>query len=106
MYKKINIQKKEDVEEAGTPSGISMNAQMSIQVFYLNGKQRRNRRKAVDIERHYKCPVEICGKSYGSEGSLNQHIKIKHPEYYCAYTAKSIIAEGTPNFCPKDNSSS
>ena len=38
MYKKINTQKKEDVEEAGTPSGISMNAQIAIQVFYFNGK--------------------------------------------------------------------
>jgi hypothetical protein len=24
--------------------------------------------------------VENCQKSYGSEGSLNQHIKLKHPE--------------------------
>ena len=23
-----------------------------------------------------------CHKSYGSEGSLNQHMKLKHPEYY------------------------
>jgi len=26
--------------------------------------------------------VEDCTKSYGSEGSLNQHIKLKHPEYF------------------------
>ena len=26
------------------------------------------------------CNVEGCGKSYGSEGSLNQHLKIKHAE--------------------------
>lgn len=26
--------------------------------------------------------IEGCNKSYGSEGSLNQHIKIKHPEVF------------------------
>jgi len=43
-------------------------------------KKKRIRRLAADIERHYKCPVDTCRKSYGSEGSLNQHIKLKHPE--------------------------
>lgn len=33
--------------------------------------------------------MEICGKSYGSEGSLNQHVKLKHPEYYYANLAKA-----------------
>ena len=47
-----------------------------------NEKKKRHRRVATEIARHYKCPIEDCPKSYGSEGSLNQHIKIKHPEYY------------------------
>jgi len=37
---------------------------------------------ASEIKRHYKCMVEDCSKAYGSEGSLNQHIKLKHPEYF------------------------
>lgn len=55
-------------------------------------KRKRHRRTATEIARHYKCPVDECPKSYGyehshliscrSEGSLNQHIKLKHPEYY------------------------
>ena len=40
------------------------------------------RRNADEIERYYKCSVKSCGKSYGSEGSLNQHYKLKHPEIY------------------------
>ena len=40
------------------------------------------RRNADEIERYYKCSVKVCGKSYGSEGSLNQHYKLKHPEIY------------------------
>ena len=28
------------------------------------------------------CQLPACRKAYGSEGSLNQHMKIKHPEYY------------------------
>ena len=31
-----------------------------------------------DIERRFKCPYHKCEKFYGSEGSLNLHIKIKH----------------------------
>lgn len=26
--------------------------------------------------------MKSCAKSYGSEGSLNQHYKLKHPEIY------------------------
>ena len=40
------------------------------------------RRTANEIARHYVCKVEDCQKSYGSEGSLNQHIKLKHKELY------------------------
>ena len=40
-------------------------------------KAKRVRRKAKEIERHYKC--EVCSKSYGSEASLKHHMKLKHP---------------------------
>jgi len=43
-------------------------------------RRKRVRRTANEIARHYVCRVEKCQKSYGSEGSLNQHMKIKHPE--------------------------
>jgi len=36
--------------------------------------QKRYRRTAQEISRKYMC---WCGKSYGSEGSLNQHKKLK-----------------------------
>ena len=45
-------------------------------------KRKRHRRTAPEIARHYKCPNEDCPKSYGSEGSLNQHLKLKHKQYY------------------------
>lgn len=45
-------------------------------------RKKRFRRVASMIERHFKCPSDKCIKSYGSEGSLNQHVKIKHPELY------------------------
>ena len=40
---------------------------------------KRRRRTAQGIKRRYLCPVQECGKSYGSDGSLNQHIRLKHP---------------------------
>ena len=48
----------------------------------MNDKSKRMRRNADEIQRYYKCSVKVCGKSYGSEGSLNQHYKLKHPEIY------------------------
>ena len=36
------------------------------------------RRTAKEINRSFVCPYESCSKNYGSEGSLNLHIKIKH----------------------------
>lgn len=39
-------------------------------------KRKRHRRAAEEIDRHFCC--EQCGKAYGSEGSLNQHVKLKH----------------------------
>jgi len=44
-------------------------------------KKKRFRRTASEIDRHYRCPVDSCQKSYGSEGSLNQHVKLKHPTF-------------------------
>ena len=41
-------------------------------------KQKKKRRKRDEIERNFKCPVQCCAKSYGSEGALKTHIKLKH----------------------------
>ncbi|CAD8094289.1 unnamed protein product [Paramecium sonneborni] len=44
----------------------------------LEDKRKRNRRSAVEIPRSHVCTISNCNKSYGSEGSLMQHMKIKH----------------------------
>lgn len=62
-----------------------------------NTKKRRHRRAAKDIERHFNCPILKCDKSYGSEGSLNQHIKQKHRKYWnkhCCGDVKDKLTEG------------
>ena len=51
----------------------------------LERKEKRKRRTALEIERKYRCKINGCPKSYGSEGSLNQHMKNKHIEYYQQY---------------------
>eukprot|EP01016_Furgasonia_blochmanni_P020152 TRINITY_DN2246_c0_g1_i15.p2 TRINITY_DN2246_c0_g1~~TRINITY_DN2246_c0_g1_i15.p2 ORF type:complete len:111 (-),score=25.27 TRINITY_DN2246_c0_g1_i15:282-614(-) len=68
---------------------MKRNAQRKHQDHHYGGgssnfdeKKKRHRRPACEIDRHYKCPVDACQKSYGSEGSLSQHIKLKHGEYY------------------------
>jgi hypothetical protein len=45
-------------------------------------RAKRSRRTAEMIEKKYRCKAPFCEKSYGAEGSLQQHIKIKHPELY------------------------
>lgn len=42
-----------------------------------NGRKKHNRRTAKEIAKEYRCPYK-CGKLYGSEGSLNLHMKLKH----------------------------
>ncbi|CAK56007.1 unnamed protein product (macronuclear) [Paramecium tetraurelia] len=44
----------------------------------MDDKRKRNRRSAVEIPRSHVCQIKNCNKSYGSEGSLMQHMKIKH----------------------------
>jgi hypothetical protein len=41
-------------------------------------RKKHERRIANEIEREFTCPYQCCEKQYGSEGSLNLHIKIKH----------------------------
>ena len=41
--------------------------------------KKRKRRTAAEIERKYKCEMPNCTKSYGSEGALTMHVKLKHP---------------------------
>ncbi len=45
-------------------------------------RKKRKRRLKSEVERNYKCPIPECQKSYGSENSLNQHIKLKHQDYW------------------------
>ncbi|KRX04084.1 Cyclic nucleotide-binding protein [Pseudocohnilembus persalinus] len=50
-------------------------------------KKKRIRRPAHEIKRRYRCPIQECQKSYGGEGSLSQHIKFKHNDYYQTISA-------------------
>lgn len=43
------------------------------------GKKRR-RRTAAQIDRKFACAFPGCAKAYGSEGSLTQHQRLKHPQ--------------------------
>lgn len=45
-------------------------------------RKKRYRRTANEIEKSFTCDMPRCSRSYGSEGSLLQHIKLKHPEKY------------------------
>lgn len=54
-------------------------------------RKKRFRRTANEIEKTYHCEAEKCNRSYGSEGSLLQHVKLKHPEKYQEMLAASRL---------------
>jgi hypothetical protein len=58
---------------------------------FSEGGGKRYRRTANEIERRFLC---WCGKAYGSEGSLNQHKKIK------GHYDKRSSKEKEPKFYP------
>ncbi|EAS00246.1 zinc finger, C2H2 type family protein (macronuclear) [Tetrahymena thermophila SB210] len=41
-------------------------------------QKKKNRRCAQEINKEFRCPYENCSKSYGSDISMNLHIKLKH----------------------------
>lgn len=41
-------------------------------------KPKRHRRTNEQIQRSFVCQYEKCDKAYASEGSLQQHIRLKH----------------------------
>eukprot|EP01015_Nassula_variabilis_P019166 TRINITY_DN3205_c0_g1_i2.p1 TRINITY_DN3205_c0_g1~~TRINITY_DN3205_c0_g1_i2.p1 ORF type:complete len:216 (+),score=3.77 TRINITY_DN3205_c0_g1_i2:213-860(+) len=40
--------------------------------------KKKNRRTAAQIQKNYTCPYQGCNKTYGTDVSLNLHIKLKH----------------------------
>jgi len=74
-----------------TPSdGVSKDLRFCNRSFELKPKKRRRRRE--EIERKFLCPIKSCDKSYGSEGALKTHIKIKHKNLLKNHQdAKSLI---------------
>lgn len=44
----------------------------------LTRNKKKLRRTADMIEKNYICPFERCGKNYGTDVALNNHMKIKH----------------------------
>lgn len=87
MYQRANESltphKNEELKEdkSLTPSQMKSNSPIEVKEESMFKKCRRTRRMASEIERHYQCPVNHCRRSYGSEGSLNQHMKLKHPGF-------------------------
>lgn len=61
-----------------------MNTSASINNFHKRTRKRKN-----EVVRGFKCLYPNCDKAYGSENSLSQHIRLKHPNYYKKF--KGII---------------
>jgi hypothetical protein len=66
-------QKKQGLQQANMDRQSLAQMQASHQNAQqpYDDKHKRHRRTANEIARMFKCPVDDCHKSYGSEGSLN-----------------------------------
>lgn len=73
-----NLLLTQKVEELSVEKDKFQRRLNNLQESYSNGKKKRYRRTADKIERHYSCPM--CNKAYGSEASVNNHVKLKHPQ--------------------------
>ncbi|CAG9315096.1 unnamed protein product [Blepharisma stoltei] len=71
-----NLLLKQKIDELAVEKDRFQKRLSNLEESLSNGKKKRHRRTADKIERHYTCP--ICGKSYGSEASVNNHVKLKH----------------------------
>lgn len=54
------------------------NISEEYQKLYRIKNRKKNRRLAAQIEKSFECPYEQCYRVYGSDVSLNLHIKLKH----------------------------
>ncbi|OQR94508.1 hypothetical protein ACHHYP_01211 [Achlya hypogyna] len=52
-------------------------------------KKKRRRRTAAQIDRKYTCTYSGCQKAYGSEGSLTQHMRLKHRNLSMAHRERA-----------------
>jgi len=62
----------------------------------LTPKPKKRRRKRHEIVRNFKCTITGCNKSYGSEGALKTHIKLKHTTTTATDNTKSWISRSLP----------
>ena len=75
--------------------------------MFQNPRPKKKRRKSIEVERNFKCPVPGCTKSYGSEGALKTHRKLKHNEDYPARSTKTLQAlQAARNYSSNFTSSS
>ena len=79
---KETVEEKEDLLKKLKRLQNSAEQVLSTLSHKNTGKRRRIRRKKNEIVRAFKCPIEKCKKEYGTEGSLQQHLKTKHPKYF------------------------
>ena len=62
-------------------------------------KPKKRRRRRHEIARNFKCNMHGCSKSYGSEGALKTHIRLKHTE--SAEKQSNQTTAGAPILLPQ-----
>lgn len=86
-----NLQLKEDLNLATVQYRQLVQAQKDEGLISEHeAAARRIRRSKEALDRNHVCVVNSCGRRYSSESALNQHMRIKHVDFYEAIKRKAM----------------
>lgn len=72
--------RKRPLAALATPVIITTVQTADMNGSFIKTKPKKKRRKAEQIDRKFPCDYPGCPKSYGSEGALKTHRRLKHPD--------------------------
>jgi len=72
--------RKRPIAAVATPVIITTVQTADMTGSFIKTKPKKKRRKAEQIDRKFPCDYPGCPKSYGSEGALKTHKRLKHPD--------------------------
>ena len=83
MQQELSVKNKLSKEYNHLSQVVQSHSQaLNIQFEIIPEKKKRHRRNASEIKKTWMCPIDGCKRKYGTEGSLGQHMKLKHAEEY------------------------
>jgi hypothetical protein len=78
LTNEVTLQQLQQVSHSVTKLRKKVTRKERLMADGIHIRKQHNRRKATEIPRKFECLEPDCHKTYGSEVSLNLHVKLKH----------------------------